>query len=77
MLSEILDKPIAYISPDLETYKATLAQAGVPDMYIGISVAFGEAIKQGEFDVEGSDLEVFLGRLSTDLKDFLKAIYGA
>jgi NAD(P)H dehydrogenase (quinone) len=51
LLSEILDKPIAYISPDLETYKATLAQAGVPDMYIGINVAFGEAIKQGEFDI--------------------------
>lgn len=77
LLSEILDKPVAYTSPDLEIYKATLAQAGVPDMYIGINVAFGEAIKQGEFDTDESDLETLLGRPATDLQDFLKAVYEA
>lgn len=76
LLSEIVGKPVAYISPDLETYKAALAQAGVPDVYIGINVAFGEALKQGEFESETSDLEVLLGRPAADLKGFLKAVYG-
>jgi NAD(P)H dehydrogenase (quinone) len=76
LFSEILGKPVAYISPDLETYKAALAQAGVPDMYIGMNVAFGEAIKQGEFESEMSDLEPLLGKPAADLKDFLKVVYG-
>ncbi len=46
-------------------------------MYIGMNVAFGEAIKQGEFESETSDLETLLGRPATDLKDFLKVVYGA
>lgn len=77
LLSEMLGKPVAYISPDVETYKATLAQVGVPDMYIGMNIAFGEAIKQGEFETEMSDLEVILGRPAADLKGYLKAVYGA
>lgn len=38
---------------------------------------FTEAIKQGEFTVEKTDLEALLGRKSTTVKQYLSMVYGS
>jgi len=75
MLSEISGKKISYTSPTQEVYAETLTKAGVPKEYIDMLSAFCEAIKQGEFTVEKSDLEYLLGRKPASLKEFLQNIY--
>lgn len=66
---------ISYNSPSQEIFRDALTKAGVPPHYVGISAAFGEAIKQGEFDVPSTDLEQLLGRKATPLEQYLKSAY--
>lgn len=74
-LSEITNSTVSYTSPSPEVYSDVLKNAGVPGEYIGMFVGFAEAIKQGEFQAESSDLEKLLGRKPTTLADFLKEVY--
>ncbi|GGA88096.1 NAD(P)-dependent oxidoreductase [Flavobacterium palustre] len=74
-LSKITNKEISYLSPASEEYAVTLKNAGVPEEYIGMFVGFAEAIKQGEFKTDSSDLEKLLGRKPATLADFLKEVY--
>ena len=74
-LSLITNKEVFYLNPNTEDYQAALTQAGVPAEYIGMFVGFGEAIKQGEFQSENSDLEKLLGRKPQSLSEFLKQVY--
>ena len=76
-LSEIAGKEISYFSPSQDVYVETLTKAGVPAQYIGIFSGFAEAIKQGEFSTEKTDLENLLGRKPTTAKAFLKKVYGS
>jgi len=75
-LGIITDKKIPYTSPDVETYTKALTGAGVPAEYIGLFVAFAEAIKQGEFETSKTDLQYLLGRKPVTLKEFLTQVYG-
>lgn len=75
-LSEITNSTVSYTSPGVEVYSDVLTKAGVPGEYVGMFVGFGEAIKQGEFQAESSDLEKLLGRKPVSLSDFLKQLYG-
>ncbi|MBA0885508.1 SDR family oxidoreductase [Flavobacterium undicola] len=74
-LSEITNSTVSYTSPSAEVYSDVLIKAGVPGEYVGMFVAFAEAIKQGEFQAESSDLEKLLGRKPATLADFLKELY--
>jgi len=74
-LSEIVGKEINYVSPSKDVYTETLTKAGVPAQYIGMFSDFAEAIKQGEFSAEKTDLENLLGRKPTSAKAFLKEVY--
>ena len=74
-LSSITNKEVAYLNPNVEDYQAALTNAGVPAEYIGMFVGFAEAIKQGEFQTENSDLEKLLGRKPQSLTEFLKQVY--
>ncbi len=74
-LSTITNKEVAYLNPNVEDYQAALTNAGVPAEYIGMFVGFAEAIKQGEFQSENSDLEKLLSRKPSTLTDFLKEVY--
>lgn len=74
-LSRLSGKSIAYVSPTAELFTETLQKAGVPDMYIGISRGFAEAIAQGEFDVPDGQLDFLLGRKATTVEAFLKGAY--
>lgn len=74
-LSEITNSTVSCTSPSTEVYSDVLTKAGVPGEYIGLFVGFAEAIKQGEFKAEASDLEKLLGRKPATLTDFLKGVY--
>lgn len=74
-LSEITNSTVSYTSPSAEVYSDVLTKAEVPGEYIGMFVGFAEAIKQGEFKAEASDLEKLLDRKPTTLADFLKEVY--
>lgn len=77
VLSQTAGKPISYTSPSADEYKSTLTQAGVPAVYIDMFAAFAEAIKQGEFEINNSDLQKLLGRKPTTLAEYLKDVYAS
>jgi NAD(P)H dehydrogenase (quinone) len=75
ILSDLSGKTIAYNNPPVDVFTQTLIQAGVPSEHIGGLTTFVEAIKQGEFETDSTDLTNLPGRKPTPLKDFLKATY--
>lgn len=74
-LTAIAGKQINYVSPPQDVYVETLTKAKVPAEYIGMFAGFAEAIRQGEFSAEKTDLENLLGRKPTTAKAFLKEVY--
>lgn len=75
-IATVTGKPVNYYSPSQEEYKQTLANAGVPEGYIEMFAAFGEAVKRNEFDTAGTDLETLLGRKPVWLKAYFQKVYG-
>ena len=75
MLSEVLDKNIQYQSPAVETFEATMKQAGVPEVYIGLFTSWATAQAQGELDVKDDTLASFLGREPTTTRQFIRQVY--
>ncbi len=74
-VSEVIGKPINYVSPSVEEYGKTLSSYGVPAEVVGIFSSFAVAQAQGELDLESTDLEKLLGRRPTSVKDFLIKLY--
>ncbi|MEO8238882.1 MAG: SDR family oxidoreductase [Flavobacterium sp.] len=77
ILSEITGATVNYTDPTSEVYAETLSKAGVPAEYIGMFAGTAEAIKQGEFSAEKTDLENLLGRKPTSAKEFFTQVYSA
>jgi NAD(P)H dehydrogenase (quinone) len=75
VLSKIAQKPVPYINPSAQVYKEALANAGVPQEYIGVFAGFSEAMRQGEFDTTQSDMEKLLGRKPATLEQYLQQAY--
>ncbi|KAM9994283.1 hypothetical protein ACTFIZ_005612 [Dictyostelium cf. discoideum] len=75
ILSEISGKTLSYTSPDIATFENTLSGFGVPPVYIQLSVAFGLAIQNNEFNTHKTDLFTLLNRKPTTLKQFLFETY--
>jgi NAD(P)H dehydrogenase (quinone) len=75
MISEIVGKDVKYHRPDVDTYIEQLVQLGVPKENASFFAGFGEAIANGEFDTDRSDLAKLLGRKPLELKEFLKSVY--
>ena len=76
-LTEIAGKQINYVSPPQDVYVETLTKAGVPAEYIGLFAGFAEAMKQGEFTIEKTDLENLLGRKPKTAKQYLAEVYAS
>jgi NAD(P)H dehydrogenase (quinone) len=74
-ISEASGKEIGYISPDPAAFIEVLTNAGLPGEVIGVSSAFAEGFKQGEFSSIETDLENLLGRKPGSVKDFLAGVY--
>lgn len=75
ILSEITGKTILYHQPNVDTYIAELVTAGVPKESAAFFAGFGQAIHNGEFDTNRSDLAKLLGREPLGLKEFLATVY--
>ncbi|EGC29524.1 hypothetical protein DICPUDRAFT_42752 [Dictyostelium purpureum] len=75
VLSEIAGKELPYVSPDIDTYKKTVAGFGTPTHYINFLVAFALAIKAGEFSTDQSDLPKLLGKEQQSLENYLIEFY--
>lgn len=74
-LSKISGQEIRYVAADPEAFTETLKKAGVPDEAVAVSVGFGTAISQGEFDQVSTDLETLLGRKPVSVSDYLTSVY--
>ncbi|MET0929117.1 MAG: NAD(P)-dependent oxidoreductase, partial [Aeromicrobium sp.] len=72
-ISDVIGAPVtvAQVSPDEQS--AALAAAGVPDMWVGFTVATDASIKAGELEITGGDLSALIGRPTTPLVDSLRA----
>jgi len=75
ILSGIADSEVKYLNPSKHVYIETATKAGLPAEYAGMFASFSEAIEQGEFATDHSDLEKLLGRKPTSLKEYLKSVY--
>jgi NAD(P)H dehydrogenase (quinone) len=76
ILTGILGKEIKYVSPTPEEYGQVLADAKVPAEYIGMFTGFSLAKAKGELSTTDGTLSRLLGRNPTDVKTFLKQVYG-
>lgn len=74
-LSEISGKEISYVSPDEDTYKQVLTEAGVPDVFVWMLSVFAKAIKGHEFETGKAELETIIGRKPVTLKEYLTQVY--
>ncbi|MFI5427406.1 hypothetical protein [Aeromicrobium sp. UC242_57] len=62
---------VAQVSPDEQAQ--ALAAAGVPDMWVGFTVATDASIKNGELAGTTGELSALIGRPTTPLIDALRA----
>lgn len=74
-ISEIVNEPIQYISPEIAEFKAAMNKYGLPNHVIEILSTFSIAIANGEFDHQSNDLETVLGRKTKSLSEYLKETY--
>jgi NAD(P)H dehydrogenase (quinone) len=75
ILSEIKGEEVEYASPTNKDYVETLVNAGFPQQLANSLVGFCEAIKQGEFETETTDLEYLISRKPTTLEEYFSLIY--
>ena len=75
ILSDITEEEINYVSPDVETFKTTMASYGVPEDAVNMMLGFSLGIAQGEFNSDSKDLENLLGRKPKAVAEFLKQVY--
>jgi len=70
-LGRVSGRNIAYLPVSAADFGRALEQAGLPPPLVALSVALGEAVRAGEFDVSDPALEQLLGRPPLALPDFL------
>lgn len=75
ILSELSEKAVSYINPEIEVFEGTLKQFGLPEPIIQMSVMFAAGIKNNDFNKTYDSLERFLGRKPTNIRTYLKAVY--
>jgi len=75
ILSEIVGKPISYLSPTQSEYTQALSSAGVPMEYVRMFAGFAEAFKQQEFDQTNNLIETLSGKKPISAKEFLTKFY--
>jgi len=74
-ISGITGKTVGYTSPSVEEFNKTMADAGVPEMYIGLFAGFSLAMEQGELDNTNSVIEQLIGRKATSVEEYLRKVY--
>lgn len=77
ILSEITGRNIKYFCPSNEDFAKSLRSSGVQDDIIAGTIKWAEAIKEGCFEVDYSDLGLLLGRKPAGLHTILSQFYPA
>ncbi|GLU44775.1 SDR family oxidoreductase [Allomuricauda sp. NBRC 101325] len=75
LLTETLGESIAYVSPEVDEFKTTMASYQLPEEIIGMLTMFSLGIANGEFDQKSDDLESVLGRKTKAISAFLNEVY--
>lgn len=76
-LEEITGKQVKYLNPSKQSYIEAATTAGLPAIYANLFASFSEAIEQGEFETQHSDLETLIHRKPTSLKNYLQTVYSS
>ncbi|WP_423735053.1 SDR family oxidoreductase [Chitinophaga caseinilytica] len=76
IIGGIVGKKIEYVSPTPQEFLATLQQQGVSAEAADGALAWALAIRAGEFDTPGQDLERILGRAPMQPHELLAKVYG-
>ena len=76
MIAEVSGKEVTYTAAETGQFRQVMQGAGVPDEAIGMTIAFSQAIAQGELRTPQSDLPALLGREPRSLRAFLERTYG-
>jgi NAD(P)H dehydrogenase (quinone) len=75
LLTEILEEPIGYVSPEVDEFKQTMATYQMPEDIIAMLAMFSLGIANDEFDQQTNHLEAVLGRKTKPIKEFLEKEY--
>jgi NAD(P)H dehydrogenase (quinone) len=75
ILSKVSGKQVTYTDLPATVYQDIMSKAGVPAELAGVVAGFSEAIRQGEFLIQKTDLENLLHRKPTTLDDYFKLVY--
>jgi NAD(P)H dehydrogenase (quinone) len=70
-LGRATGRDIQYKPVTPEEFRLVLQQASLPPPVVDMSVALGDAVRAGEFDLSSAAFEQILGRTPTDLRTFL------
>ncbi len=73
VVADVIGAPVTVAQVSPEEQAAALAAAGVPDEWVGFTVATDASIRNGELEVTGGDLSSLIGRPTTPLVDTLRA----
>lgn len=73
-ISEIKNKNITYLSPNLETFINTVTKAGIHKEYAKMVGGFAAAAEQGELESKNSMMENLLERKPTTSFEFIKKL---
>jgi NAD(P)H dehydrogenase (quinone) len=73
-ISDVIGSPVTVAQVSADEQRAALAAAGVPDLWVGFTVATDASIKAGELEVTTGDLSALIGRPTTPLVDTLRAL---
>nr|WP_321412882.1 SDR family oxidoreductase [uncultured Allomuricauda sp.] len=75
LLTEILEEPIGYVSPEVDEFKQTMATYQMPEDIIAMLAMFSLGIANDKFDQQTNHLEAVLGRKTKPIKEFLEKEY--
>lgn len=75
ILGELTGKNVRYFCPPADEFIATMIKSGLPVQTVKGIATWANAIKDGYFESEHSDMEMLLGRKPKDLKTVLSKLY--
>ncbi|WP_300532500.1 SDR family oxidoreductase [uncultured Mameliella sp.] len=76
LLSEVANKPVAYVDLDEASYAAALVGAGLPEGFAAILANSDARAATGALTTQSRDLSRLIGRPTTPMRDTLKTVLG-
>jgi len=74
MLTDISGKQITYTNMDTDEFVNKMQSVGIPEGALNGIIPFIEAIREGEFEADKSDLPTLLGRNPESVKEYLISV---